>query len=678
MSEITFKYFDRDLSWLQFNHRVLQEMRDTRNPLLERLKFAAIFSSNMEEFYEVRISEIRRIKTLDKPLRKKLITKPNRLLRNIKKQINILNTKFDKGLFEELIPSLRQEGYHILSPENYSPEVQQFCVDYFKKHLKKDMNCKSRFVTDEERLFIKSGGVYLAGKVDETLHIYELPRNHKRFVAFEQDGKKQYLFLDDLIREHLKKKHEKTTFYSFNASRDAELYILDEYEGNLKDKIESALSNRETGQFTTVLIDSEMPEDFLELLYLKLDINEADILLGGRYHKLKDLFSVDFLGDDKHQVKTLAPIRSAHLAKYESTLSAIQEKDQLLYYPYESFDQVVRFANEVSKHPDVVQIKATLYRVSKDSAIAKALLEALKNGKNVCVFIETKARFDESNNLHWGDKLAKAGANVIYSYAGVKVHSKIMYVEAVHDGVKKSYAYIGTGNFNEKTSKIYTDYGLMTANKKITKDISRVFEFLERKVILPKTKRIWVSPFNTRRSINKKIQDEIEFAKEGKDAYLIFKMNSLQDKALITSLYHASNSGVQIKLLVRGICCLIPGVEGMSENIEIISVVDRFLEHGRVYIFGNNGEEEMYIGSADLMTRNLDNRVEVLAPIISKDIYKKIKDTLMLQFEDKVKARIIDENQANHYKHTHDNYLDSSQHEIYEYIYAQNQAGESK
>ncbi len=672
-TEVSYKFFNRDLSWLRFNHRVLQEIRDNRNPLLERLKFAAIFSSNMQEFYEVRISAIRRIKSFNKPLRKKLITKPNRLLKEIKKQINKLNTEFELGLLDELCPLLSAAGYHILLPKDYNAQVNQFCIDYYKTHLAEGINCKSKFNSEEDRLFIKSGKVYLTGKVGDQLHVYELPQDHKRFVEFNDNGTKKYLFLDDLIRVNLTKMHEDTQFFSIDASRDAELYIQDEYSGNLKEKIENALSNRETGQFTTILIDKDMPEEYLELLYQKLDLTEADMLLSGRYHRLKDLFSIDFLGDDDHQVVPLEPLRSPELACYDCFLGAIREKDWLLNYPYESFEEVVRFVDEISKNPVVKKIKATLYRVSKDSAIAKAFLIALENGKEVTVFIETKARFDESNNIYWGEKLSEAGAKVLYSNPGVKVHSKIMYVEAEHDNVTQEYVYIGTGNFNEKTSKVYTDYGLFTAKKKFTEDISRVFELLERKIILPQTEKLLVSPFNTRSSIVQNIHKEIEIAKEGKEAYLIFKMNSLQDKAMISELYDASNAGVKIKLLIRGICCLIPGVQGMSKNIEIASVVDHFLEHSRVFIFGNEGVEKMYIGSADLMTRNLDSRVEVLAPIENKKIAKKIRDTLILQFEDEVKARRIDKKQTNKYIRKNENYLESSQHKTYAYISKQNE-----
>lgn len=635
---------------------------------MERLKFAAIFSSNLEEFFEVRVAEIRRIKTLKKPLRKKLISKPNRLLKSIKQQIDVLQEKFDKALYQDLLPQLQESGFSLLTSENLDQIGKEFCKQYFDKHLKGNLKSKSKFNSDDDRLFIKSGQAYLLGMNIDGIIIYELPTDQPRFVEYK---KNTFVFLDDLIKINLETKYP-SKFYSINASRDAELYIQDEYSGNLKDKIEKALSNRDTGQFTTAMIDKDMPEDYKQVLFNALDISEIDIIFGGQYHKLKDLFRLKFEEGSDYSMKQLMPIRRKSLACYNCILHAIQEKDRLLAFPYESFEEVIRFVEEAAVHPDVKEIKATLYRVSKTSAIAKGLMNALENGKNVCVFIETKARFDESNNMYWGNKLAKAGANVIYSYPGIKVHSKIMYIKTDNEKGSQEYAYIGTGNFNENTSKIYTDFGLMTADKKITADIGRVFQMLEGKIIIPKVKKLLVSPFTTRKTLQEGIEKEIENAKKDRPAYLIFKMNSLQDSKMIDLLYKASNAGVKIKLIVRGICCLIPGVRGMSKNIEVISIVDRFLEHSRAYIFGNGGKEKMYIGSADLMTRNLDNRIEVLTPILDKDIYRVIRYTVELQLADNVKARLIDAKQENSYLSRKGDYIESSQHRTYEYLRADN------
>lgn len=668
MKKTKIKYYNRDISWLRFNHRVLQEVEDRRNPLMERLKFAAIFSSNLDEFFEVRIAEIRRIKSLDKSLRKKLISKPNKLLKAIKKNINDLEHQFDKSLFNDLIPALKKEGFTLITLDNFDDNLRSFCLDYFNKELRNKLKYQSQFKSDIDRLFIKSGEVYLVGTNGKNIVVYELPRELPRFIKYKEN---EYIFIDDLININLTKKYN-SDFYSMKPSRDAELYIEDEYSGNLKDKIANALINRDTGQFSTTMIDRQMPKEYKKLLYDALDISEIDIILSGRYHKLKDLFSLSFESSSMHKMKFLAPIRRKSLACHNCILHAIREKDRLLSFPYESFEDIVRLVQEAAIHPDVTTIKATLYRVSKTSAVAQGLMKAIEKGKKVCVFIETKARFDESNNIYWGDKLSKAGANVIYSYPGIKVHSKIMYVKVEHDSQVVEYAYIGTGNFNENTSKIYTDFGLMTADKKITADIGRIFQVLEGKILIPKVKKLLVSPFNSRTKIVEGIEREIQNATKGKSSYLIFKMNSLQDPQMISLLYRASNAGVQINLIVRGICCLIPGVKNMSENITVISIVDRFLEHSRAYIFGNNGKEKMYIGSADLMTRNLDNRIEVLTPIVNEDIYKVIRHIIELQLTDSVKARLIDAKQKNKYVSIKGKYEESSQYLTYKYLLKDN------
>ena len=669
MKKQKFKYYNRDISWLRFNHRVLQEMEDRRNPLMERLKFAAIFSSNLDEFFEVRVSEIRRIKSLDKSLRKKLISKPNRLLKSIKKHIHQLEKQFEKGLFNDLMPKLAEQGFNLLTSDKFDNSINDFCVKYYDNKIRKNLKSRTKFNTDKDRLFIKSGQVYLVGERKKGIVIFELPSDHDRFIEYK---KNTFIFLDDLMRVNLAKEFD-SAFYSIKASRDAELYIQDEYSGNLKEKIEKALSNRDSGQFSTALIDKDMPDSYKQLLFEALDLSEIDIVFGGRYHKLKDLFGLNFSSDEAYSMKQLIPIRRKSLACHNCILHAIREEDRLLSFPYESFEDIIRFVEEAAVHPHVKAIKATLYRVSKTSAVAKGLMQALENGKKVCVFIETKARFDESNNIYWGEKLSKAGANVIYSYPGIKVHSKIMYVKAENEKDMQEYAYIGTGNFNESTSKVYTDFGLMTANKKITAEIGRIFQMLEGKVIVPKVKKLLLSPFTTRKRIEEGIKNEIDIANTGKPAYLIFKMNSLQDTKMIDLLYQASNAGVKIKLIVRGICCLISGVKDMSENIEVISIVDRFLEHGRAYIFSNDGNEKMYLGSADLMTRNLDNRIEVLTPIIDKDIYGLIREMINLQLNDKIKSRIIDQKQKNNYMSAKGNYMESSQHQTYEFLLKKNE-----
>ncbi len=650
---MTFKdstFFNRDLSWLRFNHRVLQEAADQRNPLYERLKFLAIFSSNLDEFFEVRVSNIRQIKKLDKPLRKKLITKPNKLLKEIKKEVFRQQEEFGKIYEKQILPALKENGISILSFENYTKAHKDFAEKYYEKHLSGALTLKLKDQESQDGLFIENEKLYLMTMTpSQDLIWVKIPEDSDRFVILPSSkGQHHISFVDDILKCQLYQFYQ-TPFYSIKISRDAELYIEDEYSGNLLEKIESSLSNRDTGQVTRALIDSTMPSDMIQKLHKVLDINDTDIVPGGRFHNLKDFFGFPNPTDHQLSFQELAPKKQAAFVKAKNLFKLIKTKDRLLQFPYESFDEVVRFVEEAAKDSKVTNIKMTLYRVSKKSAIAKALLSAVQNGKQVMVFIETKARFDEANNIKWGKKLAEAGANVIYSYPGIKVHSKIMYIERAEENKTQGYAYIGTGNFNEKTSRIYTDYGLFTANGKITKELSKVFQVLERKLIVPKTKNLLISPFSSRSTFVELIENEIDLANDGKPASITLKLNSLQDQKMIKMLYKASNAGVKVRLLVRGICCLVAGVEGQSENIFITSVVDRFLEHGRVYMFGNGGKEKMYIGSADWMTRNLDHRIEVITPILDPDIFQEIKNSVQLQLDDHVKARIVDANQENKY-----------------------------
>ena len=644
------KFFNRDLSWLRFNHRVLQEAADLRNPLYERLKFLAIFSSNLDEFFNVRVSNIRQIKKLDKPLRKKLITKPNKLLRKIKKEVLRQQQAFGKIYQEQILKGLKEKGISIVSFEDYTEDQKAFANTYYENHLTGALTLKLNDQANQDSIFIEKEKLYLMAMApDQELIWVKIPDSHPRFVVFPSVENQQYIsFVDDILKSQLFQFYQ-VPFYSIKISRDAELYIEDEYSGNLLEKIEASLSNRDTGQVTRALVDSEMPNKLLLKFQEVLDINETDIVVGGRFHNLKDFFGFPNPTDHQMTFSPLIPKKQKSFVEADSLFDLINTKDQLLQFPYESFDEVIRFVEEAAADPKVTDVKMTLYRVSENSAIAKALLQAVQNGKKVVVFIETKARFDEANNIKWGKKLEEAGANVIYSYPGIKVHSKIMYVERKEEGQAKGYAYIGTGNFNEKTSLIYTDFGLFTARDKITKELAQVFQVLKRKIIVPKTKKLLISPFSTRSKFTELIDQEISLANEGKEASIILKLNSLQDEKMIKMLYKASNAGVKIRLLVRGICCLVAGVEGQSENIYVTSVIDRFLEHGRVYIFGNDGKEKMYIGSADWMTRNLDHRIEVITPILDSDIFQKIRNGIQLQLADEVKARIVDAKQINEY-----------------------------
>ncbi|GAA4275848.1 polyphosphate kinase 1 [Aquimarina mytili] len=654
MALISKKYYNRDLSWLRFNHRVLQEASDKNNPLYERIKFLAIFSSNLDEFFKVRVSDIRKIKNLDKPLRKKLITKPNKLLKKIKKQVLLQQQEFGDLFVNQIIPELKKEGIQLISCEDFSDSQKEFAEQYYQEKLKNKLTININVEQNDGTIFIENEQLYLTALLnDEQLIFVKIPSNTPRFVTFPSENNTHYItFVDDILKHNLAKfyaQKQSSKFYSIKISRDAELYIQNEYSGDLLTKIKNSLGNRETGQVTRLLIDTAMPTILLHHVKQILDANETDVMQGGRYHNFKDFFGFPNPTQKKLSEETLTPIQDPELQKFSNMFEAIAKKDRLLCYPYESFDDVLRLAKQASEDKNVSKIKITLYRIAKQSGLADALLNAAKNGKDVFVFIETKARFDEENNIRWGKILEEHGAKVMYSYPGIKVHSKILLIERIEDNKPMQYGYISTGNFNEKTAKIYTDFGLMTANIEITSELKQVFQLLEGNIIIPKTKKLLVSPFTTRSTFEKFIQTEIENAIAGKEAYIILKLNSLQDNKMIDLLYQANNAGVTIRAVVRGICCLVPGIEGQSEHIHITSIVDRFLEHGRVYVFANGGNEKMYIGSADWMTRNLDHRIEVMIPVLDNDVYFKLRRMIQLQLDDTVKARIINEDQDNTY-----------------------------
>ena len=649
------KYYDRDLSWLRFNHRVLQEAADERNPLYERLKFLAIFSSNLDEFFRVRVSDIRQIKRLEKPLRKKLITKPNQLLKEIKKQVDLLQQEFGRIFKEQLIPALASENIHLIPFEDFSNSQRQFAEEFYKSNLEAKLGLETYSTDRENKIFVKNETLYLVAKSSVKEFIFvEIPPSEPRFFIFpSNDSSKCYIsFIDDILKYNLQNKfseNENIQFYSIKISRDAELYIDDEFSGDLMEKIKAALPNRDTGQATRVLIDPDIPKDFQEVLKKSLDVNHTDIVIGGRYHNFKDFMSFPNPTDKNLSREKTPPLPHPTLKNCKSIFAEIDKKDQLLHFPYQSFEPVIRLMEEAADDPKVNSIQMTIYRSAEKSALNDAIVRAAENGKEVTVFIEVKARFDEDNNLKWGNIFKESGVKVIYSYPDIKVHSKILYIERQVENKVLRYGYIGTGNFNENTAKLYTDFALMTSDKTITKDLRKVFMLLNRDILFPKTKEILVSPFTTRERFTALVEQEIALAIAGKPASIILKMNSLEDKGMIKELYKASNAGVIVRLLIRGMCCLVPGIKDQSENIFVTSIVDGFLEHGRVYIFGNNGDRKVYIGSADWMTRNLTHRIEVVTPILDKDHNNTIWDLIQIELNDNIKARIIDVKQENKY-----------------------------
>lgn len=648
------KYYHRDLSWLRFNHRVLQEAADKRNPLYERIKFLAIFSSNLDEFFKVRVSDIRQIKNIEKPLRKKLITKPNKVLREIKKQVELQQVEFGTIFNAEIVPELKKHQIHLINQKEFSANQKEIAKTYYNETLKDKIKINKYTTSGENQVFVENEALYLTTQLsDDEFAVINIPQDEPRFFTFPKHNGKHYItFIDDILKYNLRqspKMEQNITFYSIKKSRDAELYIENELSGNLADKIKNSLSNRDTGQATRLLIDQRMPKAFQETIKKALDVYNADIVNGGTYHNFKDFFDFPNPTETNLSNEKLTPLPHPVLGNCASILEEIEKKDQLLHYPYQSFEPLIKLLEEAAENPKVTTIKMTIYRAASESRLNDAIVTAAKNGKNVVIFIEVKARFDERNNLKWGQIFEENGATVIYSFPDIKIHSKILYLEKKTEVGTQRYGYIATGNFNEKTATLYTDFGLMTADKKITKDLNEVFLVLQQKILVPRTERLLVSPYTTRSGFTELVQTEMQFARAGQPASITLKMNSLEDKAMIKLLYRANNAGVKIRLLVRGICSLVPGVKGQSENIYVTSIIDRFLEHGRVYMFGNNGEPLIFIGSADWMKRNLSHRIEVVTPVLDEDLKKTIQDLIELQLQDNVKARIIDGKQTNTY-----------------------------
>lgn len=672
------KYYHRDLSWLRFNHRVLQEAADKRNPLYERIKFLAIFSSNLDEFFKVRVSDIRQIKKIEKPLRKKLITKPNKVLKEIKKQVELQQEEFGSIFKDQIVPELKNHQIHLIGFKEFSTNQKEIAKSYYQETLKDKVKINKYNASEENQVFVENEALYLTTQLSEDeFAVINIPEDEPRFFTFPKHNGKHYItFIDDILKYNLRqnaKMEQNITFYSIKTSRDAELYIENELSGNLAEKIKNALSKRDTGQATRLLIDQHMPAAFQDIIKKALDVYNADIVNGGTYHNFKDFFGFPNPTEINLSNEKLTPLPHPVLKASPSILGEIEKKDQLLHYPYQSFEPLIKLLEEAASDPEVTTIKMTIYRAAEESRLNDAIVTAAKNGKKVIIFIEVKARFDEHNNLKWGKIFEDNGATVIYSFPDIKIHSKILYIEKETENGKNRYGYIATGNFNEKTAKLYTDFGLMTSDKKITKDLNKVFLVLQQKLLVPKTKRLLVSPYTTRSGFTELVQTEMQFARAGQPASITLKMNSLEDKAMIKLLYQANNAGVKIRLLIRGICSLVPGVKGQSEHIYITSVLDRFLEHGRIYMFGNNGDPQVYIGSADWMKRNLSHRIEVVTPILDEDHKKTIHDLIELQLQDNVKARVVDAQQKNNYvENTHP----KTQSQLATYGYFENELNE--
>lgn len=662
------QFVQRDINWLRFNHRVLQEAKDHRNPLLERLKFLAIFSSNLEEFFRVRVSSIRQIKNIDKSTRKKLKLTPNRTLKTILKGVKEQQEEFGAVFYNEILPELKKHHIAFLNADNFDEEQQQFSKKCFNENLKQHIS----ILEAKDGVLLENAQLYYAIKLSNNqIYFVSIPTQNRFIKLPGKHNTHTFCFVDDIVKHNIQSLFAQETIvhcYEIKLSRDAELYLDDEFEGELAEEIYNALAQRSTGQPTRLLYDNEMPDAFRIELRKILKLGKVDMFPGGTYHNFND-----FMGFENPTQNTSLNYEEQpalpHPVLENSTdyFKTVKEKDQILHFPYQKFDYVHQFIEQAANDEKVTAIKISLYRIAKSSHLSDALIKAIENGKEVVIFVEAQARFDEANNFEWGKTFEEKGATVVYSIPNVKVHSKIFLIQRTENHKNVNYAYIGTGNFNEKTAKIYSDHALLTANKKIGKELAKVFEILQKNMIIPRAKHLLVSPFNTRVQFLALIENEMRNAADGKKAKITIKMNSLHDKRMIAKLYEASRAGVEVRLLVRGFSSLLPEDEEVSKHVEMTSIVDRYLEHGRIYLFENDGDEIMYMGSADWMTRNLDYRIEVLTPIYDNDIFAELKDIFTLQLNDNVKARIMDKDFTNNYVENNKPPL-RSQYEIYNYL----------
>jgi len=662
------KYINREISWLSFNERVLQEASDKKVPLLERLRFVGIFSNNMDEFFKVRYAKIQRISEGKFPEKSKFeVRQAKKLLKEITK-IAIKQQeemrKVRRGIFQEL----KQHDIYLIDERELNKNQGEFVKNFFIDKVSPSL---FTIVLNDlpEFPIIKDSSVYLAVKMSkrgkrntenaEPIYaLVEIPTDELgRFVVLPKEEEKNYIMLlDDVIRYNLDEifnvfDYDDIEAHVIKISRDAQFEEDLDRTKSVLEKVSFYVRQRQKGEPVRLIYDEGISKDTLEFLKQKMGFDELDSLIpGGRIHNHRDFMGFPDLGKTKLLYKQYPPLPIKNLGLRGSILKQIKEKDRLLYAPYHNYQYVLKFLREAALDPKVKEIKITIYRLAKNSQIAGALINAAKNGKKVTVQIELRARFDEAHNIKYAEIFKNEGINLVFGLPDIKVHSKVCMIEREEEGKIQRYGFISTGNFNEKTAKIYTDYTLFTADQEIMEDVSKLFDFFDINYKIPNYKHLLVSPHFFRKKMYALINEQIKRAKNGKEAFIRMKMNSLSDRRMIDRLYKASQAGVKIHLIVRGINRLIPGIKGLSENIEAISIVDKFLEHPRLFIFGPEGEEKIFIGSADLMPRNLDRRVEVTTPVYDPDIKQELIDTFNIAWSDNVKARIFNEKQDNQYK----------------------------
>ncbi|MGC1389948.1 MAG: polyphosphate kinase 1 [Bacteroidales bacterium] len=672
-------YIPKEISWLSFNERVLQEADNKEVPLLERLKFMGIYSSNLDEYFRVRVATLKRVSVLEAKSKNILGYSPKATLRKVYKTVLEQNVNFEK-IYSDLLQELGKNKICIINEKQLNDEQADFVQKYFHKEVRTKL---MPFLIEKDSKLpnLTDDAIYLAIYLIESLTqkkryaLLEVPTNIlPRFIVLPCKGEnKCIIFLDDIIRYGLKDiffifDFTEISAYTIKLTKDAELEMADDISESYIDKLTRSLKQRKKSSPLRFIYDRTMPVDLLKVITKKLNLGPDDVIIpGNRYHNFKDFMNFPHLGQNKFYYPPLVSVPHPDLHQGESILSAIKKKDIMLYFPFNSFDYIIDLLQEASLDPYVTSIQITLYRLARNSSVINALLNAARNGKKITTIVELQARFDEEANIIWGNKLLDEGVKVIYGVPGLKVHAKLCMITRVINNITQQFAAIGTGNFNEDTARIYTDHLLLTNNKKITNEVFKVFSFFSMNYKKDKYNHLVLSPLFLRNKINSLIENEIKNAKSGKKAYIYLKLNNLTDADIIDYLYKASKSGVKIRLIIRGMLSLVPRIKNVSENIEAFGIVDRFLEHSRILIFCDGGNEKVYITSADLMSRDLDYRIEVTCPIFDKSIKNTIRKIFDIQWSDNVKARIYDEKQSNTFVKDGNKPL-RSQVEVYNYL----------
>ncbi len=675
-------FINREISWLSFNERVLQEAEDPETPLFERIRFIGIFSNNLDEFYRVRVAAVRRMVDLGKDEENLLGNYTPKELHDKIQEVTMTQQNKVQNILDGILEELKQNYVYLINEKELNHAQGVLVKKYFYESVLPNLvpimlHKKIKFP------YLRDRSAYLAVKLskksdpeDFAYSLIRIPgRSVPRFFVLPKVGRKKYVIMvDDIIRFCFNDlffyfDYDVHEAYTIKMTRDAELDIDDDISKSFMEKMTHSLKKRKTGKPVRLLYDREMPEDLKSFIFKKMKIKaDENAAPGGRYHNHKDFMNFPEIGKKKHYYPKLPPFLHKDLRPNTSVLKVLRRKDVMLHYPYQTFNHFIDFLREAAIDPLVKEIGITIYRVAPNSKVVNALLNAIRNGKEVTVVIELQARFDEEANIYWSNKLQEEGANVINGVPGMKVHSKLAWVKRKENGGSKNYAYIGTGNFHEGTAGIYADEGLLTSDPRLADEVENVFEFFKHNYKHFNYKHLIVSPFFMREFFNERIDREIELARKGKDAWMILKMNSLIAPRMMQKLYEASQEGVKIQLIVRGIFGMQIGIKGLSENITAISIVDKYLEHSRVFLFGNGGDERLFISSADWMPRNLNRRIEIACPIYDNEIKEELKEMLKIQLKDNSKARILDANLQNKYSSGDESRKFRAQEDYYKYI----------